>query len=1362
MAGLSPEELRRLQLEEAQRIEEQKAAEAASASASPEQPVGGAEAPQVEQAQQSAELAQQTEARQQAKTETQKVEREEGLITQLGRGLEYLTSSDLTTDGLNALAAGANILSGGRLQGLDDAVLGSEEMKEREIEIAEGLQQRREDGEMSGLEQVAHTTANALEGVAEGARGGLALPATIGARIAGQATPWADPPETLRNSPVGETIFEITQVLVPTVLTGGVVSAAGGSVGAGAALLGESAAETATQDSFDDLIAGRQLAGGLGALADHLGYDGAQFTADLIEGRTPSAQVLTAVIGLIQNTGINFGADKLFGALGRAFPQRAAADAADSQLDEAAGVLGIDGDELRTRLGNKNEPTYSADYEPHDSIDIDSANNVVKPANEGSVISDEALIVEARRAAGIGEDGLLDAQREYFTNWKAVVDEDSLAKSLQQATETLKKLKDFPEDMKNVTNRAALVWDDVKRALDRDMDEAANIFKRESTSTFKPVREGLDDATILREYSMVDADGFIVGGLIAEELGIRLKHMAKQADNLDSINVDFSTTVENLIELHEKASLFMTPLRRAKRRWAVEGMSQQRKTIKGLKDADIQDARRAQIKNEATLSSDAAGRDYEVVHSSQGDEGSTLRELWTKYQQGDQAAGDTLKAYVKTVAYGDARFVLGNAMDLSRTMRDQLKLGNTDAVTQLYYNGMLSRIQTQVSAGSSNIARMVAEPIGMMLSGIPKAVRGDYADISYGFGQFIGGMGVARDALAAARRSFKENRNLVGAGSRIDAEQVGSLALKQAQLDQTYEGVLRELTESNAGPSERFGAWMQYTAQTLANNPILGAGPRFLMAQDAFSNVIVGGQIATGRAWREAVQNNNFKDLDRLIEHHTSRVFRDGVTGGKIVDQEVLDVARNITFTEDIGAVGKDLEITGIGRVGAAIDSAFTAVKEGADQSAIFRFASPFTRVSWGILESVARYEPTGALRTLHPRYKAIMDGKMGETARLQLKSQIAFGQFWALSGVGLAVTGMATGNNSGDMPRNSFIIPAQNDVGYVAVPYEKLEPFGTILSIVVDSVNAVKNGVLGEKEYDRQMQELFVAIGMATLDKSFMQGLSDTAGMFEALTGGGMKSLPTVGADLISSAVPMSGFVRMVSDWVNPYKTISTEANPISSLFSQLRSRAFGGAGNPLDYDELTGKPIRKSASAFGGGDDGYWAAVASEIFQEIGWPGRVKDADKDNPIKVKLRELGYDPKGRDDYAQVHGVELTIQEQSELKRLMHEEGKLSERLDNYFKSKEYKKLRRALDKSIAEAGLEGTSQGTVGSAQREAIHAAINTIWNRAKEDAARALASDPNSDFKDRIRDARNGGLPPTRNPVPMPHEQLANMPN
>ena len=85
------------------------------------------------------------------------------------------------------------MLTGGALQGLDDAVLGSGEMKERDAEINEALDERRASGEMSAVEAVVDTASNALEGAAEGARGGLALPVTIGARIANQATPWADP-----------------------------------------------------------------------------------------------------------------------------------------------------------------------------------------------------------------------------------------------------------------------------------------------------------------------------------------------------------------------------------------------------------------------------------------------------------------------------------------------------------------------------------------------------------------------------------------------------------------------------------------------------------------------------------------------------------------------------------------------------------------------------------------------------------------------------------------------------------------------------------------------------------------------------------------------------------------------------------------------------------------------------------------------------------------------------------------------------------------------------------------------------------------------------------------------------------------
>ena len=73
---------------------------------------------------------------------TEKAELESGAVTQVGQAIHYVLDGGIGNDALNALVSGANALSGGRLQGLDDAVLGYEEMKERETEIAKDLQQK--------------------------------------------------------------------------------------------------------------------------------------------------------------------------------------------------------------------------------------------------------------------------------------------------------------------------------------------------------------------------------------------------------------------------------------------------------------------------------------------------------------------------------------------------------------------------------------------------------------------------------------------------------------------------------------------------------------------------------------------------------------------------------------------------------------------------------------------------------------------------------------------------------------------------------------------------------------------------------------------------------------------------------------------------------------------------------------------------------------------------------------------------------------------------------------------------------------------------------------------------------------------
>ena len=48
--------------------------------------------------------------------------------------------------------------------------------------------------------------------------GGIALPLALAGRLTNQATPWADPPATLKDSPLGETVFEIAQIVTPTLL----------------------------------------------------------------------------------------------------------------------------------------------------------------------------------------------------------------------------------------------------------------------------------------------------------------------------------------------------------------------------------------------------------------------------------------------------------------------------------------------------------------------------------------------------------------------------------------------------------------------------------------------------------------------------------------------------------------------------------------------------------------------------------------------------------------------------------------------------------------------------------------------------------------------------------------------------------------------------------------------------------------------------------------------------------------------------------------------------------------------------------------------------------------------------------------
>ena len=117
--------------------------------------------------------------------------------------------------------------------------------------------------------------------------GTIGLPFTIAAKVTDQEAKWSRRPEALKDSPVGEAVFNIAEIVTPTLLGGGLLGLAGKGALAtgGTALVAESALETGLQGDQDELIASRTVAVEMGNIAEYLGLDGEQLTRDLLEDK---------------------------------------------------------------------------------------------------------------------------------------------------------------------------------------------------------------------------------------------------------------------------------------------------------------------------------------------------------------------------------------------------------------------------------------------------------------------------------------------------------------------------------------------------------------------------------------------------------------------------------------------------------------------------------------------------------------------------------------------------------------------------------------------------------------------------------------------------------------------------------------------------------------------------------------------------------------------------------------------------------------------------------------------------------------------------------------------------------------------
>ena len=1276
--------------------------------------------PQQTQIQQPAPAPQPEETVRQRADQTEKVDLERGGLTNAGEFIanaaDYLSGGGITSDGLNAIAAGLNAVSGGNLQGLDDSVKSYGELQEIESQITSDARDRLVDGEG----QVGDRALVASAAISDAATDLPAMPVALAARLANQdASDFSEPPAEVKGSAFGETAYQITQIVAPSLLGLG-----GSTLVARAAV--EATVETIPVRGADDLILGREAAIKVGEAAQALGYDGKQVTQDLIEGKTVEAQITNAVAGWLQSFGINIGAELLFGRIGRLLGHKQT----DEVIEQVGRITGKSADEVAASLDNVSLPNKGRDYDISEAIEIDTG---VPLPNEGNefINSDAFLTTALRRSDAPFLENSVDAtQPSYFTNIQRFTDEKSYQQALEEAVKELERLPSASKELANI-QRSAKSWIDefVDTTTGRlDVDRALASYPyddvvTESTGKGAGLFASRGEDAFLREGAITTPAGSIVSTIVGQEMSERLFRQANEIMSVEGRRQDWTAAVERYLEMQQKTQLFMVPLRRFQRRFHLMGESLQKSSAEKVRaNAPVKDAKKTKVDRGETSPS----RDFELIRKTPDDEGRTIKELLDAYKAGDADAGNTLKTYFAVLSNSNPKTTIAMMDNLQDVLLRELKLGNRDASRKMLYAGYLTRISPIQASVFSNLFNLLKEPLGIAMS------RGEGNQL-YAVGELLGGLNVMSDAFRVAKKAFDKGGSINGAtGTKLDIR-IKEAAAEQARLERLWQGAQRELNAKGANNFERAIRWLDYNYQMFAARPFNGLAGRMFIGADEFSNVLYGGMVAGGRAMREAGSKNfigTVKDFKNISSKHLNEVFADGVKNGVITDAGVSQGMSRLTFSRPIP------------RDGNHIDKFFASVSDSAQDSKVFTWISPFTRASYNLMEQggimmassipiPSRRVKEWMLGTIIPRYRKTLNGDFGEIAKLQLKGDIAFANYTSMMVGIMAFAGGITGRNPDEgMPEQSFIFPANNSKGYVAVPYGRLEPFATYFSVVADATKAFRDNVMTEQDFIAFGGQVAAATGLATVDKSFLMGLNSFTELFDLRNLGpgqvvtGSKTVGGIGTATIGGAY--AGALRMISDWTNPYETLSKDdpsRDFVRTLWASFAARHLGGHTNPVRYDPLTGEKELKVGGLQG---KERWLGALKGMLNETFIPGKVKSGDN-RDIYDTLEIIGYDAnRFYSGVRTAEGIPLSLEQQSILLQDLHDYGGLARRLRAEFKLPKVDKLIKDLRRSkndTSEEGkfrterLEGELQAVVSRVYAEAKGRAVS-VGRLSKDD--------------------------------------------
>ena len=620
----------------------------------------------------------------------------------------------------------------------------------------------------------------------------------------------------------------------------------------------------------------------------------------------------------------------------------------------------------------------------------------------------------------------------------------------------------------------------------------------------------------------------------------------------------------------------------------------------------------------AAMQGNLSGNTKEVLDAKVEKFTDKIDDLQKRLNEGDPEAVEQANVLAESfvLADGDPNLALSFGAKFAKMVKE-------DYMVTLY-NSYLSGINTQGRNILGNLFNVALKPasiaIGAVEPGQRKAAMAMYGSFLADFGE----------GFQIAKTAFMDPTT-------------------PRRLEGTWQGMnmdkkLKNLRQSIDNPMQ----WPLYVVKAAQYygmaNPWLQGATRMLSATDDGFKVLSARQKARYDAMMLLGEGEQFNPTK--FETVWSTKFKNG----EIVDEDLLNWAKQDTFQEDLGET-------------------MQAFSKMTNDNIVFKYVVPFVKTPTNIMKQFGHFIPFGGVtvRSAHRfadaanidikffnEYMDVMKGS-DNAMKAVYRGREAIGTTTFMGGVILGQHGFSTGSGPSDPDKNKAWREAGNQphsikLGGVWVSNRFLGPLGLVLSMSAD-IGYLSTHAGAYDNYMEMFGQGVYSIGGALLDQSWMKGLMDT---FTTMYNVTMQRRDIDPRDAVAAItrtmIPYQAALRSLNNFLQP------GVYDFNNSMDKLRAEVIPGYKTENGSERIsirTGKPVYLQ---------GY--SATNQVL-----PFGLKDAQED-PTIGRLVDLGIDFP-MEMYDKYKGYELSAADTNKINEYYAKSG-VWKKLEGYINSEAF------------------------------------------------------------------------------------------